>query len=100
MIGDTLKAHTLERVQGCDTIFKTTLYEGVFEMEKQTQSPCSKVMKPTDHRLDSDIDSTSQIDREEINGGHRKTNWKDARKMALEKNKSASMTPTLEDGAD
>ncbi len=65
----------------------------------ETQSPCSKVMKPSDNRLDSDIDSTSQIDREEINGGHRKTNWKDARKMA-QKNKSADMTPTLEDGAD
>lgn len=69
--------------------------------ETQTQTPCSKVMKPSDNRLDSDLDSTSEVDREEVNGGHRKSNWKDARKMRRESGVGGSeMQPTLEDGAD
>jgi hypothetical protein len=59
-----------------------------------TNNPCAKVMKPSDNRPDNELGSISEVDLEELNGGQRKTNWRDARELR------AGRTPTLEDGAD
>lgn len=75
-------------------------------------NPCAKVMKPSDDRPDNELGSISAVDLEELNGGQRETNWKDARKMRSEStsntdggirrgtNESVDREPTLEDGAD